>query len=103
MPTDLLDRVRRAALKRPGVEERRMVGGRSFVLDGELRCGVTARGLLVRLTGGARTEALTRDFVEPARMGTKEMAAYVLVTAEATATDADLEAWLELAFNAVAR
>jgi TfoX/Sxy family transcriptional regulator of competence genes len=97
--TALLERVRELAQARGDVEERRMVGGRSFVRGGTLCCGVTGRGLLVRAEGATRADALARPHVEPARMGSKDMAAYVLVHREATSSDADLAAWLDLAFT----
>jgi hypothetical protein len=90
---DTLARVRRA-LEPYGVVEKRMVGGLSFSLGEVMVCGVTGRGLLVRVGADAVPAALTEPHVTRMELGGRPLAAFVLVLPEGYADDADLGRWL---------
>lgn len=95
--TELLaDRVRRTLEDRL-VTAKRMFGGLTFLLSGNMLCCVSAKGLMVRVGAAAEPDALKRPFVARCLGAGRPMAGFLLVEAEGVANDADLRAWLELA------
>lgn len=80
---------------RPGIVEKRMVGGRSFSVNGSLACGVTSRGLLVRVGADHVEEACRQPHVGRMTLGSKPLAAFVLVAADGLDTDVALRGWLD--------
>ena len=89
-----VERVRRVLAGRDDVVEKRMVGGRSFLLNGGMCCGVTSGGLLVRVGSEAREEALTRAHVRPMELGGRALAGFVLIEPEGYASEEALAAWV---------
>jgi TfoX/Sxy family transcriptional regulator of competence genes len=92
-----LERVRRLLAERDDVEEKRMVGGRSFVVRGQLCCGVTGQGLVVRLGAEAAARARQEANVRPLIMGGKEVSAFVVVDPQGYADDGELSGWVSRA------
>lgn len=97
MPIDqaLLARVRQQL--GDSATEQRMVGGRSFAIDGRLLCGVRGDCLMVRLGADGVRAALTEPHVVPMRMGAKTVTGFALVQPEGVADDARLTQWIERA------
>ena len=95
-----LDRVRRVLAGCPGVEEKRMVGGRSFGVGGRLACGVNAGGLVVRVGADGAHAALAEPHVSPLRMGGRTADAFVVVAPAGYPDDAALLCWIERGFAA---
>ena len=89
------ERVRRVLAGRPGVAEKRMVGGTSFNVGGSMCCGVTGGALMVRVGREAREWALGQPHVRPMAMAGRTLAGFVLVDPEGFATDAALETWVQ--------
>jgi TfoX/Sxy family transcriptional regulator of competence genes len=88
------DRVRRILAGRPGVEEKRMVGGVSFLVDGVMCMGVTATGLMVRVGAEARDRVLRQRNVRPMELGGKPLAGFVVVEPAGYRTEAALAKWV---------
>ncbi|MGY1745902.1 TfoX/Sxy family protein [Blastococcus sp. SYSU D00695] len=105
MPVDgeTLDRVRRLLAGRADVEEKRMVGGRSFGTDGRLACGVNAGGLVVRVGRDGAAAALAEPHVRPLEMGGRTADGFVVVAPAGYPDDAALLRWVEVGFAAAAR
>ena len=93
----LIERVRAALAGREGVVEKKMVGGRSFMVGGRLVLGVVGDDLMVRLTGADYDAALHEPNVRPMTLGSRTIKNYLLVAPAAVAADADLVSWLERA------
>jgi TfoX/Sxy family transcriptional regulator of competence genes len=91
---ETLARVRRMLARRDDVVEKRMVGGLSFSVGDRMFCGVTGRGLLVRVGADAVAAATAEPHVTRMTLGGKPLAAFVLVEPAGYADDAALEAWL---------
>jgi len=91
----LAERVR-AVLDRP-VTVRRMFGGLTFMLEGNMLCCVSAKGLMVRVGAAAEPKALKRPFVARCLGAGRPIAGFLLVEPQGVAGDADLRAWLGLA------
>jgi TfoX/Sxy family transcriptional regulator of competence genes len=95
-------RIRAIIANRSDVEEKRMVGGMSFVVGGQLCVGVSGDALLVRVGPAAYEAALAEPDVRPLTFGGKHPKGYVLVDPPAVRSDRELRAWVErgLAFVA---
>jgi TfoX/Sxy family transcriptional regulator of competence genes len=85
----------RASIGRP-VVIKRMFGGRIFMMDGNMLCGVSPKGLMVRVGAVGESAALERPFATRLRPG-KGMAGFLRVTPEGVADNADLDDWVERA------
>jgi hypothetical protein len=96
-----LERVRRLLAERDDVEEKPMVGGRSFVVRGQLCCGVTGQGLVVRLGPDGVVRARQEAHVLPLVMGGKEVGAFAVVEPEGYAEDEALGRWVSRALAVV--
>jgi hypothetical protein len=91
----LLKRVRSALAGRVDVEEKRMVGGLSFVVGGHLCVGVSGDSLLVRVGPSDYQTALAAAQVRPLELGGKHPIGYVLVDPAGSRSDAELAAWID--------
>jgi len=89
------ERVRRLLSGRNGVEEKRMVGGLSFSVDGNMCCGVAGAALMVRVGAAARERTLTEPHVRPMVFGKRPLAGFVLVDPAGFRTDASLRKWIQ--------
>jgi hypothetical protein len=70
----------------PGLIETAMFGGRAWLLDGNLLCAASAKGLMVRLGKGNDAWALARSGVGPMSAG-RPMAGWVRADADAYGDD----------------
>lgn len=79
------------------VEERRMFGGITMMLDGNMLCCVARTGLMVRVGAESEAEALAHPSAQPC-MGTgRRMAGFIMVDHDGLATRKDVVYWLGLA------
>lgn len=95
-------RVRAALLPHGDMAERRMMGGKCFMVRGHMCCGVSGDLLMVR--GGRENyeAALSEPHVRPLDLGGRRPIGYVRVEREGFASDADLHKWLRRALAAIA-
>jgi TfoX/Sxy family transcriptional regulator of competence genes len=97
---ELADRVRRMFDERiVAFEEKRMMGGLCFMVDGKMCVGVEKERLMVRLDPAMYDDALGRNGCEPMDFTGRPMRGFVFVNAEGTATTRDLASWLNLALE----
>ncbi len=89
-----LERVRRFLAGRPGIVEKRMVGGVSFMVDGTMCCGVSGSALMVRVGSEGRNRALSQPHVRPMKFAGRPLAGFVLVDPDGITTDEALAAWV---------
>jgi hypothetical protein len=75
----LVERLRQILGGRSDVVEKRMVGGRSFMVGGHLCCGVTGSDLMVRVGPAAYQTALAEAYVRPMQFAGRPLMGYVLV------------------------
>jgi hypothetical protein len=75
----LVERLRQILGGRSDVVEKRMVGGRSFMVGGHLCCGVTGSDLMVRVGPAAYQTALAEAYVWPMQFAGRPLMGYVLV------------------------
>ena len=96
----LAERVRALLGAEPGVGdaelgERAMFGGLSFLIGGNVACGVLADELVVRVGPEANDEALARPHARPMDFTGRPMAGWVYVAAEGVAGDEALREWVQ--------
>ena len=101
MPYDerLAEWVRAALSGWKGVTERRMFGGVSFLLHGNMCCGVMKDLLVLRLGSQGVESALRRPHTRPMDFTGKPMKGMVYVEPAAVRTAAALQLWLEQAME----
>jgi len=97
---ELAERVRRIfADRNVAFEEKRMMGGLCYMVDGKMCVGVENERLMARIAPEIYGEALNRKGCAPMDFTGKPMRGFVFVNAEGVATKRDLEAWLDLALE----
>jgi TfoX/Sxy family transcriptional regulator of competence genes len=95
---ELADRAR-AVLTAAGLTptEKKMFGGLSFLISGNMCCGVMGSDLLVRVGAQAADSALADPAARPFDMGRGPSAGWVVVAHEAIAAEKDLSSWVQRA------
>jgi TfoX/Sxy family transcriptional regulator of competence genes len=91
----LADRVLERLLSQPGLEEKAMFGGVSFMVRGNLACGVVKDDLCVRVGKNAYVDALALPDARPMDFTGKPMASWVFISPGGTADDETLQNWVE--------
>ncbi|MBW7835291.1 MAG: TfoX/Sxy family protein [Sphingomonadales bacterium] len=95
----LAERVR-AIIDKPTVVKR-MFGGLTFMLNGNMLCCISTKGLMARVGAAAEADALTRPFATRCLGAGRPMAGFILVDHRGVASDTDLRIWVELALDYV--
>ena len=97
---ELADRIRQLIASEPGVTEKKMFGGLSFLLDGRMSVSVSGQGgLLLRVDPDEQERLLARPHASPFVMRQKPMDGWLRVSAEGVEDDADLAFWVERGVN----
>jgi TfoX/Sxy family transcriptional regulator of competence genes len=89
------NRVRQILSGRPDVVEKRMIGGLSFLLNGNMCCGVTSAALMVRVGRAGLEQALAQPHVRPMEFAGRRLAGFVCVDPEGFRTDTALAEWVQ--------
>jgi TfoX/Sxy family transcriptional regulator of competence genes len=77
--------------------EKKMFGGLSFLIGGNMCCGVLGADLLARIGPDAAAGALAEPATRPFDMGRGPSKGWVVVAPDGIATDQDLSAWVDRA------
>ena len=95
----------RAMLDGQRVEEKPMMGGLTFMVNGKMCVGVTKSDLMVRVGPHNYAAALDRKGCRPMDFTVRPMRGFVFVGPEGVGTAQELKHWvtLALAFNAEAK
>src|SRR5581483_11192121 len=73
------ERVRRLLSSRDDVTEKRMVGGLSFLVNGNMCCGVTGTALMIRVGAADREQVLREPHVRPMQFAGRALSGFVCV------------------------
>lgn len=95
----LAERVRGALERRRGVTEKKMFGGLSFLVNGNMSCGVNGDDLMVRVGPDAYEEALDRAHARPMDFTGKPLKGMVYVGPKGVRTAPQLRRWVEQAVS----
>ncbi len=101
----LFERMRNILLVREVFwQEKKMMGGVTFMVDDKMCFGTFKKGLLCRVNPKERDALLNMDGAEIMRQGGREMKGYVYLEALAYEDDEALEFWIDkcLEFNPLA-
>ena len=91
----LAGRVRKALAGRPGLTESKMFGGLTYMLGGNMCCGVHGNELIVRVGPGRFTEALTQPGARPMDITGRPMKGWVFVGPAGWRTETGLRRWVD--------
>ena len=80
-------------------EEKRMMGGLCFMVDGKMCVGIAGLRLMVRLDPHIYDESLLKPGCVPMDFTGKPMRGFVFVEAEGMATRKSLQSWIDLALE----
>lgn len=100
---EVADRVRRVLADRNDVAEKRMVGGLSFLVGGNMCCGVTGERLMIRVGAEGREQALAEPYVRPMEFAGRGLSGFVCVDQQGFETEAALAAWIQRGLDVVGR
>ena len=95
----LAARVRALLASRADIGERKMFGGLTFMVGGNMCCGVNGDELIVRLDPGREDEALARPHARPMDLTGRRMRGFITVHPDGL-TGSQLDRWVH---EAVAR
>jgi TfoX/Sxy family transcriptional regulator of competence genes len=96
----LAERIRRRFGKvRVRFEEKRMMGGLCFTVDGKMCVGVEKNRLMARIDPAIYDAALRRKHCVPMDFTGRTMRGFVFVNPAGLATDDELDDWLKLAME----
>ncbi len=91
----LVGRVRGVLAKKRNVAERKMFGGLTFMVRGNMACGVENDRLMVRVGPEAYDDALGRPHAQMMNFTGRPMKGFVFVEPAGLKSDKDLEAWVQ--------
>lgn len=95
----LAARVRQFFDQRVAYEEKRMMGGLCFMVDGKMCVGVEKQRLMARIDPDLYESALGRKGCAPMDFTGRPMRGFVFVNAEGLAAKRNFESWLALALD----
>jgi TfoX/Sxy family transcriptional regulator of competence genes len=93
---ELAERIRELIEPGPDLAEKKMFGGLTFLIGGNMAVAASGKGgLLVRVDPEQSDELLEGEFVEAMVMSGREMTGWLRVTTEAVADDQALHEWVD--------
>jgi TfoX/Sxy family transcriptional regulator of competence genes len=103
----LADRIRRVFEEKKvhNIEEKKMMGGLTFMVNEKMCIGIVKEDLMVRLNPDLHDASILKTGARTMDFTSKPMRGYIFVNAEGVDKDADLEVWIQLAldFNEIAK
>ena len=96
----LAERVREIlAHKKLPVEEKKMMGGLTFMVNGKMCVGISKDDLMARIAPEVYTDALSKKGCRPMDFTGKPMVGFVFIDSDGTGSDKELEDWVKLALD----
>ncbi len=92
---ELVERIRGVLAPRTDVSERKMFGGLSFMVGGNMACGVAETSLMVRVGPKAYDDALAQPHARLMDFTGRPMKGMVFVDEAGYRDDADLARWVQ--------
>ena len=92
---ELADRIRKILASREDISEKKMFGGISFMLGGNMCCGVVKNDLVVRVGRERHDEALAQPHARPMDFTGRPLRGLVYVGPGAYQTHDTLRAWVK--------
>ena len=90
----LVERIRSVLANQKGIVEKKMFGGISFMLNGNLACGVLGDEMIVRVGPDGYEDAMLQPNTRTFDFSGKAMKGWITVKAEGCTKDSDIRAWV---------
>jgi TfoX/Sxy family transcriptional regulator of competence genes len=102
---NLADRLRIALASQEDLEEKKMMGGLTFMVNGKMCVGIVKEDLMLRLNPDLHDEVIERHGCREMDFTGKPMKGYVFVSPEAVESEKELAYWVNLGldYNVVAK
>ena len=99
------DRVRATLVHQDDVEEKKMMGGLTFMVNGKMCVGIVKDELMVRLNPDIHEEMIEKNGCRTMDFTAKPMKGYVFVEQVALESEKELAYWVSLAleYNPIAK
>jgi len=97
------ERVRQLLSGRNDVVEKKTVGDLSFLVNGNMCCGITGMALMVRVGAESRDRALREPHVRPMLFAGRALSGFICIEPEGYATDDALASWVQRGLDLVSR
>jgi len=88
------ERVRQLVSGRSDVVEKKMVGGLSFLVNGNMCCGITGKALMIRVGAESREQALREPHVRPMLFAGRASSGFICIEPDGYAADDALADWV---------
>ena len=95
----LAQRIREAFTKISRVEEKKMMGGLTFMVNGKMCVGILKDDLMARIDPSVYDAALHRKGCREMNFTGKPMKGFVFVSPKGTSNKKDLICWVDLALD----
>lgn len=95
----LADRVRKALVHQKAVEEKKMMNGLTFMVNGKMCVGILKDDLMVRLNPEIYENALQKKGCREMDFTGRPMKGFVFVSPKGTGNKKDLSYWIGLALD----
>ena len=89
----------RESLPRRGVEEKKMMGGLTFMVNGKMCVGILKDDLMARIDPEIYQEALQKTGCREMNFTGRPMKGFVFINPQGTNARQDLDYWVNLALN----
>ncbi len=96
---NLADRIREILADRNEITEKKMFGGLSFMLGGNMCCGIIKDDLVVRVDPDSYEKAVGKPHARPMDFTGRPLKGMVYVGPEGYRTNEELKYWLDQALN----
>lgn len=102
---NLADRLRVHLASQEDLEEKKMMGGLTFMVNGKMCIGIVKDDLMVRLNPDIHDQAIEQNGCREMDFTGKPMKGYVFVSTEAVESEKELSYWVNLAldYNPIAK
>lgn len=91
------ERIQDALAGRSALTERKMCGGITFMIGGNMACGVMNDDLMIRLDAEEAERALAEEHVRPMDFTGRPLKGFLYISPAGTESDEALAGWVELA------
>lgn len=95
----LAERVRKALSRKGDIEEKKMMGGLTFMVNGKMCVGVLEDDLMARIDQDVYETSLQRIGAREMNFTGKPMKGFVFINPEGTDAKQDLDYWINLALD----
>ena len=97
----LADRIKKILQKCKGVAEKEMFGGKSFLINGKMCCGVIKNDLVIRVNPKDYEKLLNRQNVRPMDFTGKPIKGFIYVNSKGCKSSVALSNWVKLGVDYV--